>query len=435
MKQLLFLVLLTSNSIYAQNLYFPPNTGPWENTSPDSLDYCQDKIDSLYSFLEENNSKGFILLKDGKIVLEKYFGTFTEDSLWYWASAGKTLTAFIVGLAQQENFLSISDSTSKYLGSAWTSANSAKEKLITIKDQLSMTSGLDDGVSDPDCTVDTCLQYLSDAGTRWAYHNAPYTLLDSVIYHSTGQSINLFMQSRLKSKIGMGGLYVKLVYNNVYFSNVRSMARFGLLLLAQGEWNGNKVMTDTMYFNEMTNTSQNLNESYGYLTWLNGKSTFMIPQSQIKFPGSMNVDAPSDMYAAMGKNGQVLNIVPSENLVWVRMGNPPNGSGGLIAPIFNNEIWKKINELKCNEVGINQLSQIALIDIYPNPANDYLNIRSEQRIQKIEIFDLRGNKVKAVENPGHEVEFDLSNIPSGIYMVQITDFEDLTQVRRFVKLN
>jgi len=56
--------------------------------------------DGSYRLVENFN----IEVKDGKIVLEKYFGTFTKDSLWYWASAGKTLTAFLVGKAQDEKF-------------------------------------------------------------------------------------------------------------------------------------------------------------------------------------------------------------------------------------------------------------------------------------------------------------------------------------------
>ena len=90
---------------FAQNLYFPPTTGNvWDTTSPSNLGYCQPKIDSLYNFLEQNNSKAFILLKDGKIVLEKYFGTHTPTTLWQWASAGKTITSFMTGIAQQEGF-------------------------------------------------------------------------------------------------------------------------------------------------------------------------------------------------------------------------------------------------------------------------------------------------------------------------------------------
>jgi hypothetical protein len=74
----------------AQALYFPPIAGnTWDTLSPAALGWCSSGIDSLYDYLGQRNTKAFILLKDGKIVLERYFGSFTVDSLWYWASAGK----------------------------------------------------------------------------------------------------------------------------------------------------------------------------------------------------------------------------------------------------------------------------------------------------------------------------------------------------------
>ena len=179
MKFLFFITFCFTSMINtrAQNIYFPPLIGnTWDTISPQALGYCQPKIDSLYNFLEQNNSKAFILLKDGKIVLEKYFGTHTATSPWQWASAGKTITAFMTGIAQQEGFLSITDTTSSYLGQGWTNSTPQQEELITIWNQLTMTSGLDDGVPDNSCTLDTCLNYLADPGTRWAYHNGPYTL-------------------------------------------------------------------------------------------------------------------------------------------------------------------------------------------------------------------------------------------------------------------
>ena len=55
-------------------LYFPPvNSNTWDTTSPIQLCWCDNRIDSLYQFLDSTESKAFILLKDGKIVLEKYF--------------------------------------------------------------------------------------------------------------------------------------------------------------------------------------------------------------------------------------------------------------------------------------------------------------------------------------------------------------------------
>ena len=143
MQQLyiLYLFLLVTINLQAQQLYFPPTTGnTWDTLSPSSLNYCSDKIDSLYEYLDQTDSKAFILLKDGKIVLERYFDNFTQDSVWYWASAGKSLTACLVGIAQQEGFLSIEDTTSQYLGAGWTNATLAQEQAITIKNQLSMRS-------------------------------------------------------------------------------------------------------------------------------------------------------------------------------------------------------------------------------------------------------------------------------------------------------
>jgi CubicO group peptidase (beta-lactamase class C family) len=200
MKRFLLITVLLfwNNFILSQSFYSPPvNGSEWQTLSFNSLGWDSTKTDTLYKFLQANNTKAFLLLKNGKIVIEKYFDTFTRDSIWYWASAGKTLTSFLVGLAQQDGYLSINDSTSKYLG-RWTSAPLNKESLIKIKHQLSMTSGLNDNVPDPYCTLQSCLIYHSDAGTRWAYHNGPYTLLDSVIQKATGQNLNQYFINKLR---------------------------------------------------------------------------------------------------------------------------------------------------------------------------------------------------------------------------------------------
>ena len=115
-KILILLFLIISKEQASAQLYFPPANGSiWDTISPSTLGWCQDKIDSLVDYLGNKNSKAFILLKDGKIVVEHYYGTFTQDSLWYWASAGKSLTSFVVGIAKQEGLLNLADSTSKYL--------------------------------------------------------------------------------------------------------------------------------------------------------------------------------------------------------------------------------------------------------------------------------------------------------------------------------
>lgn len=323
-------------------MYFPPLTGTeWQTKTVASLGWNEAELNNLYTYLQTKNTKAFLIIKNGRIVAERYFGTFTVDSNWYWASAGKTMTAFLVGIAQQEGLININNKTSQYLGTGWTSAPLAKENLITVKHQLTMTTGLDDGTGDADCTTPSCLLYKADAGTRWAYHNAPYTILDKVVENATGLTYNNYFQQKIRNRIGMNGVWLPSGSNNVFYSTPRSMARFGLLLLNKGSWDGTPILADTNYLNAQVNTSQNLNPSYGYLTWLNGKSNHMLPQTQFVFSGPINPSAPTDMYAALGKNDQKIYVVPSQKLVVIRMGESA-GNVQLALSSFDTELWGKL---------------------------------------------------------------------------------------------
>lgn len=420
-------VLLNFAESRSQSLYFPPiGNNQWDTISPNTLGWCQDNIDSLYQFLDVNNTKAFILLKDGKIVLENYFGGFAQNDPWYWASAGKTVTSFMTGIAQQEGFLDITDTTSSYLGTGWTACPSSKEEKITIRNQLTMTSGLDDGVPDPYCTLDTCLVYLADAGTRWAYHNGPYTLLDQVISSATGISLNSYTNQKLLTQTGMSGAFLPNGYNNVFYSNARSMARFGLLILNRGNWNGNTIMSDTNYFNQMVNTSQSLNPSYGYLWWLNGKSGYMVPGVQFLFNGYFNIDAPPDMFAALGSNGQMINVIPSQNMVWIRMGNAPTSVQ--VPYLLNNEIWEKINLLPCN-VGIPTEPTAISQNAHFNVLDGKIELVSVKVPLYIRMYDSKGNIIGLSEDRKTIATIDYAN---GIYLAEAVFSDGKRLTKKFL---
>ena len=333
--------------IVSGNYYPPVGSDVWETNTLESLNWNEAIANELYNFLSQNSTRAFILLKDGKIVLEKYWGNnilntapFTKNTNWYWASAGKTLTAFLVGLAQEDGLLNIDNKTSDYLGKKWSVLPSEKEDLITIKHQLTMTTGLDYRVENSDCTAPSCLQYKADAGTHWYYHNAPYTLLEDVVSAASEMTYNKFTDEKVESKIGMNGIWIKSGDNNVYWSTARDAARFGLLLLSKGDWDDVEILKDKTYFNAMINSSQNLNPSYGYLCWLNGKSSVIFPGLPTSFNISLTSSAPPDLFAAMGKKGQFIDVVPSENIVAIRMGEAPDNA--LVPVKFHNDMWTKI---------------------------------------------------------------------------------------------
>jgi CubicO group peptidase (beta-lactamase class C family) len=321
-------------------MYFPPTTGnEWEVKSMSSLNWDQNAVEPLKDFLIQKNTKSFMILVNGKIVMEEYFNGHTSSSEWEWNSAGKTLVATTTGIAQQEGLLNINNKASDYLGTEWTSMSLPKENLITVRHLLTMTSGNDDIKQ---YVIKSNLTYVADAGTRWAYSNIFQKLTD-VVANATFKSFETYFNEELKNKIGMDGYWNFGTIYTIYHSTTRSMARFGILALNKGKWKDEHVINEP-FFTESINTSQNINPSYGYLWWLNGKAKFMIPGEQTVYQGNLVPNAPVDMYAAMGANDQRLYIIPSKKMVVIRMGYASDPSNPNFAVSgFDNELWGKIN--------------------------------------------------------------------------------------------
>ncbi|PIF46173.1 CubicO group peptidase (beta-lactamase class C family) [Chryseobacterium sp. 52] len=309
-----------------------------------TLHFTKEKLDQLNHFNQENKSRAFMIYKDGKLINETYFGTkilnkqpFDENSNWYWASAGKSLTAVLIGIAQQEHLLNINDSVSKYLGK-WTSLKKEDEDKITIKYLLTMTSGLD-YTKDQNCQSNNCFVYKNAAGSFWYYDTPAYSQLAKVIEKVTHQSMDQYTAEKL-SDVGISGKWIQYDNGLVFSSTAKSFLQFGKLVLNKGKLNGKTGYTYDDYFQQMTNTSQQYNSSYGYLWWLNGKSTSKVPGMEMSFDQSLVPDAPKDMFCALGKNGQILDIIPGQNLIILRMGENPSAFQNVI--LFHRDLWREI---------------------------------------------------------------------------------------------
>jgi hypothetical protein len=203
------------------------------------------------------------------------------------------------------------------------------------------------------------------------------------------------------------------------------MARFGLLTLNNGVWDSNNLLNDPNYFYQMISTSQELNKSYGYLWWLNGKSSFKLPGLQIDFPGSIIPNAPDDMQMALGKNGQIICVIPSQNIVMVRMGLPPDGSGALVTPAYLREIWTELNKVICNTSSKNEEAQVASISLFPNPVVNALTIKIGQNdFQKgaiVEITNVAGQKVISKVLTDARSMINTSELITGVYFATVKD--------------
>jgi len=323
----------------AAGYYYPPATGTtWESVGAASLGWNVTRLNEAVAYAGQNNSTAFIILHKGRIVSETYWKGWNNSSAAVIASATKSITATLYGLMQQRGQLSIGEPVWKYLGKGWSKAPGTKEDLILVRHLLSMTSGLDDS-----------LRYVADAGTRWYYGNAAYHqslhLLDKV----SGKSRDALTQELLGSRIGLQHTRWRIdsaAGINTLISSGRDMARFGLFILSKGAWAGEKILGDTAYFKAMTNTSQPLNLSYGYLWWLNGKSSFMLPSgddgaTSPVYNRTFIPAAPPDLIAALGRGDKKIYVVPSKDLVIIRHG-PETGTFVAALSSFDNQLWERL---------------------------------------------------------------------------------------------
>jgi len=331
-------------------LYFPPATGAWQQVSATALGWNTTKLEAAVAFAKREHSTSLVILHQGRLVAERYWtieagarfanllvqtlpdGRTVEDV----ASIQKSIVAFMTAMACERGLLDYDQPVSVYLGPGWSKATPEQESVITVRHLLTMSSGLTDS-----------LVYDAPAGTQWVYNTGAYSLLTRMLPKITGTALQPLTADWLLAPVGMRESYwvdrpwargMEAANTMGFATTARDLARFGLLVLAEGTWDGHSLLTDKALLHAMLRPSQAMNPNYGQLWWLNRRPT-RSPASgtarELPVP-----TAPSDLVYAWGTLGRMLYIVPSQGLVVVRLGDNPSGHPRSRA--FDRELWQLV---------------------------------------------------------------------------------------------
>jgi hypothetical protein len=102
--------------------------------------------------------------------------------------------------------------------------------------------------------------------------------------------------------------------------------------------------------------------------------------------------------------------------------------------LLNDNIWKYVNELQCTTTATeNEFYKETVVQTFPNPASDMIVIASEQSIEKVEILNIHGQKLKAVTSSSKEISIPIGEMQKGIYIVQAKMTDGRRWTGRFVK--
>jgi CubicO group peptidase (beta-lactamase class C family) len=323
------------------NLSFPYGDNESKDSIFSTIDY--QKINQLVENAfdkkgeKTKRTRALLIIYKDKIIAEKYDTGFNKNSKILGWSMTKSITATLFGILEKQKGFNIYQPAPI---PEW--ANDDRKK-ITTNDLLHMNSGLEwDEHYDRICDATEMLFQAEDMtrvqlekplafqpNTHWNYSSGTTNLLSGILrkQFKTHQEYLDFWYSALIDKIGMHSMLVETDMTGNYvgssygWATARDWAKFGLLYLHQGNWNGEQLFKPNWvkYVAKPTNTS---NGRYGGQFWLNSSGYFP--------------DAPRDMYYASGFQGQMVAIFPSHDLVIVRMGlkeNPEFDFNGLLSGV------------------------------------------------------------------------------------------------------
>jgi len=253
----------------------------------------------------------------------------------------KSVTSTLVGLAQTDGDLALSDSAADYVPE-WQGTDAAQ---VTVRNLLSNDSGRfwstesDYGtlLQARDRTAYAVgLQQADPPGEVWNYNNAAIQTLDRVIRNATGTTTDEYAQERLFGPLGMASTRMTRDASGnstqAFFgmqSTCPDLARFGQLFEQRGEWDGEQLLPRSWVQDAVGRSSQRLNAAYGLLWWVNREGAQLGPVEEgagDPRSGQLVPGAPEDLFAALGFGGQVVMVDPGSGTVVVRLGTLGTGA-------------------------------------------------------------------------------------------------------------
>jgi CubicO group peptidase (beta-lactamase class C family) len=316
------------------NRPWPQGDGPAE--LPDDLDAAALDAALATAFTEDDadgrqrNTRAVVVVKDGQLIAERYGDGFDAGTPLTGWSMGKSIANAMVGRLIEEGTLSLDDAD---LRPEWSGDERAA---ITLEHLLTMTDGLDfDEVYDPGTDATQMLfrpgstaDFAADKplanppGTRWNYSSGTTNILCAVAQEAAGAGPELVhelvfeplgMASALLEPDASGGM----VCSSFPYATARDYARFGQWFLQDGEWDGQQLLPDGWVAYSTSPVGLPSENPYGAQWWLNEG-----PAGQLRM-----ATVPADAYWASGNEGQQTVVIPSEDLVVVRLGFSGSFSG------------------------------------------------------------------------------------------------------------
>jgi CubicO group peptidase (beta-lactamase class C family) len=333
-------------------------TGPywpskeWRKSKPEAVGMNSEKLLKAieYAATPAFNTEGLVIIRKGHIVAETYYGKFKIDSRHFSASMAKSFTSTLIGIAIDKGLIKGIDEKLCQYYDEWDCNNQSDfRSRITIRHAMTLTTGLEwqenwttwDWNTNDALKMSKSQRYekymaerkgLYEPGRRFYYSTGDPMLLSKVIQKATGMTAFEFAQKNLIKPLDITNIDWKedkdgyTITSSELETTVRDFAKFGYLFLNNGLWEDKQIVSKE-WVERATKTDPSVRgwDAYGYLWHVNLPNRLRVNRSPIS-----TSTIPADGFMAEGVLGQSIIIIPSKDLVIVRVANQTKGSMDLV---------------------------------------------------------------------------------------------------------
>ena len=297
----------------------------------------QELINKVDKYISKHPVMGFLVIKNGEIVVERYQYGRTQDMIFRGMSMSKTVTALLIGIAQSKGFInSLDDKVEKY----WPEIKNSPYGGVTIKELLLMNSGVEGGNYDSETLMqhqyysillknenyqkpEKFIEYLNNLKSRgtkgkYRYSNLDTIILGRVLHKATGKNISNLTSEWLWQPMGAKDIS-KWLYNNTdnlewteagFTSTLNDFGRLGILLANDGKYKNTQVvpynfLLEATDVNKLPKSNIQSGNNYAFQN-VYGYQTWVLPNKERTF-------------CALGHYTQVICVQPSSKIVMVQV--------------------------------------------------------------------------------------------------------------------
>ena len=304
---------------------------------------------ALVDYAASQNSTGLIVIRDGRVLVDKAWAPPANDAAFAnfvygrtadgalledVASQQKSFVAILVAVAVDKGLLEVAKPVSAYLGAGWSRAAPEQEARIRVLDVLTMSSGLNEQFG-----------YVAPAGAVFFYNTPVYAVTKRIVAAAAKQPLETITRDWLTVPLGMRdtawrerpAALASVGNNTGLVTTPRDVAKFGAMVLRGGvAEDGRRVVSETQLRALFTRSATN--PAYGRLWWLNG-GAYTIRALAGRSEGPLIPAAPADLVGAFGAFDRRLYVAPSLKLVVVRTGAAVKDKD------FDQQLWLRLDTL------------------------------------------------------------------------------------------